>query len=693
MKPSIAITTVQWLILLSSLWTAQAAGKVRERARVGAERRHTTETSVGTILNLRLINADTDQAISAHDPLSSKATIDVSTLPTVNLSIEAITDGTVGSIQWSYDDVTRVDRTSPWSLCGNSGSDFFTCAKLKIGFNSTVKAIPYSGKDGTGVAGKAVSIDLALFKTNLNPPVSMSLTLINADTDTEIGPLLDDTVIDISLTPNVNVRANVEPSVLISSVQFGLNGQTGRTDNFSPYSFYGNRGTDYNSWTPPVGRHTITATAFSAQGAQGTQWSSISVSFTIKNQAPVPTAPAPKATPVKPPTLKPASAPTSAPLVSPTSLAPAPLGPDTTKPKLLKLVVFNPIVDVSNGPAKAVFQLTAQDDRSGLDRGLLSVGSNTWFFSASDEYYPPTNTGSDVVVFNLTITFPPLIRNGTYVLAVLLRDPFYNSLDLYYPTLAELGFPNSIEVIDTNEDRSPPKVLEFTALSSTTIDVSKGPASVTFKVVAQDLQFGVKYVDIFAFSGDRRLEALGWLDIPVVGQHEFTIVLEFPAFSNPANYSLQLDVADADFNVDKINATRLAGLGFPSVVSVVNANVDVTPPKLLNFKVTFGSTTINAAEGGSVALTMDVLDDLSGVWFVKIIATYDNGKTIEKSPRFLPFPIKEVFDFTGFFSFDKSSWRGVYTLSIYLRDDEKNEVTITSAELIARGFPGSFTVV
>jgi hypothetical protein len=251
----------------------------------------------GTITKLRLTNADTNQAIAAYDPLMNKAAIDLDTLPTLNLNMEAIAVGTVRSVVWFVDKtIVRVEQTLPWSFCGNSGLDFFACASLQNGFNATIQAIPYSGTNATGIAGPGVAIDLALFRTSPNRPVTVSLTLINADTGSEIGPLFNNTIIDLAQTPNINVRANVEPSSLVASVQFGLDGKMVRMEHQAPFAFHGNCGTSYAAWTPPLGRHTVTASAFGAKNAptgSSTLLSTVSVTFVVVkvDAEPFPTTP------------------------------------------------------------------------------------------------------------------------------------------------------------------------------------------------------------------------------------------------------------------------------------------------------------------------------------------------------------------------------------------------------------------
>jgi hypothetical protein len=243
---------------------------------------------VGSVTKLCLINADTNLAISTYDPLVGKVAIDLDTLPTANFSIEAITGGTVSSLIWFYSGALRLESTPPWSFCGNNGPDFYACSRLKNGFNSTITAIPYAGKNATGVAGAGVTIDLMLFKTIVQPPVYMKLYLINADTGSDIGRLINTTVINVAETPNVNIRATVVPSELVASVKFGLNGRVERIENVAPYAFYGNHGPDYAAWTPSLGLQTVTASAFGVKNAQGPRQSIISVSFLVENKPSVP---------------------------------------------------------------------------------------------------------------------------------------------------------------------------------------------------------------------------------------------------------------------------------------------------------------------------------------------------------------------------------------------------------------------
>ncbi len=113
----------------------------------------------------------------------------------------------------------------------------------------------------------------------------VSLTLVNAATDQDIGPLTNGGVINLAVTgTNLSVRANVSGSV--GSVRFGLDGNTNyRTESAAPYALAGDNGGNYDAWTPALGSHSLTATPYSGSGATGTAGVALSVGFTVTNVA------------------------------------------------------------------------------------------------------------------------------------------------------------------------------------------------------------------------------------------------------------------------------------------------------------------------------------------------------------------------------------------------------------------------
>ena len=97
------------------------------------------------------------------------------------------------------------------------------------------------------------------------------ITLINSDTDAPVGGTIANNgtiTVDLKTTRRINFRADATEA---RSVKFGYDGQPNyKIEGGAPYAFASNSGADYLSFTPSVGTHTVTATAYSGDAAGGT---------------------------------------------------------------------------------------------------------------------------------------------------------------------------------------------------------------------------------------------------------------------------------------------------------------------------------------------------------------------------------------------------------------------------------------
>ena len=133
------------------------------------------------------------------------------------------------------------------------------------------------------------SLFLLLSSPSVQANQVTGFTLVNADTDQDIGPLQDMAVINLAqLGTRLNVRADVAGAVL--SVRFTLDLKN-VTDSTVPFSLGGDKnGGDYSPWTPELGTHTLTATPFSDISGRGTRGTSLSITFAaIDGSYPSPT--------------------------------------------------------------------------------------------------------------------------------------------------------------------------------------------------------------------------------------------------------------------------------------------------------------------------------------------------------------------------------------------------------------------
>jgi hypothetical protein len=127
--------------------------------------RHRRAPAIGSVLKFRVINADTNLPIATLDSITSDVTLNLATLPTTRLSIEAITTGSLASLKWQYGSVVRAENSAAWALCGNAGADFYPCPDLIEGFDAIVTATPYSLQDNRGTAGTPFAVRIRVSRS------------------------------------------------------------------------------------------------------------------------------------------------------------------------------------------------------------------------------------------------------------------------------------------------------------------------------------------------------------------------------------------------------------------------------------------------------------------------------------------------------------------------------------------------
>ena len=134
--------------------------------------RRRMQTVVGQVLELRLINADTDLPIVT---LLDGMIINIATQNTTKFNIEATTDsGSVGSILFSYNGLNnfRTESERPFAFCGDGSpiGNYRKCSNLVVG-QHTVSAASYSGAGQSGTIGntKTVTFNL-IFEPGCNVP-------------------------------------------------------------------------------------------------------------------------------------------------------------------------------------------------------------------------------------------------------------------------------------------------------------------------------------------------------------------------------------------------------------------------------------------------------------------------------------------------------------------------------------------
>lgn len=122
------------------------------------------------VSSLALIDADTDAPIAGFESLSSGAVLNLGTLPTRNLNLQAVTTpAAVGSVVFSYDGnaAFRTETGAPYALAGDSAGNYAAWTPA-VG-NHSAGATPYDAAGGTGAAGTALVVTFSVIDDPTTP--------------------------------------------------------------------------------------------------------------------------------------------------------------------------------------------------------------------------------------------------------------------------------------------------------------------------------------------------------------------------------------------------------------------------------------------------------------------------------------------------------------------------------------------
>lgn len=150
------------------------------------------------VVSFNLINADTNQAITT---IGNGTTIDLSTLPTRNLNIQAVTNTTnVGSVVIGLNGSLRTEDGAPYALMGDNNGNYASWTPT-VG-TYTVSATPYERASAQGRTGTPLSVSfnvIDVVQHSLNIQVQGSGTVLRNITQN----LYDNgTLVQLTVLPN-----------------------------------------------------------------------------------------------------------------------------------------------------------------------------------------------------------------------------------------------------------------------------------------------------------------------------------------------------------------------------------------------------------------------------------------------------------------------------------------------------------
>ncbi len=295
------------------------------------------------IVDFTLIDADTDSAIAAYDPLNDDDMISIMNLPNLNVRANSSPDRVYKvwiEIRADGDLLfARIENNPPYALFGDIGGDYNpwpgggpetdvvyeVAAAVLPGPDAdaplemttvTFKFISDAGgcttdeecEDGIFCNGIGTCVEGSCLNTpacddgevcdederTCTPTMSVvDFTLIDADDDTVIDdydPLDDDAVIDLDGLPALSIRANTSPLVVGSvELELYLDGELifSRIENTPPYALFGDTTGDYNPWPGGAepGEYTLTATPYSQSDGGGMVGDAKTIDFTIEDSS------------------------------------------------------------------------------------------------------------------------------------------------------------------------------------------------------------------------------------------------------------------------------------------------------------------------------------------------------------------------------------------------------------------------
>jgi hypothetical protein len=113
--------------------------------------------------------------------------------------------------------------------------------------------------------------------------------LVNADTDQTLywlGTGSASNYINYATLPTQRLNVEATTTGTVGSVVFKLDGNVFRIENAAPYALAGNNGPDYYPWTPGLGGHNLTATAYPQPNGEGSAGNTLLSYFFVTDVAP-----------------------------------------------------------------------------------------------------------------------------------------------------------------------------------------------------------------------------------------------------------------------------------------------------------------------------------------------------------------------------------------------------------------------
>ena len=368
---------------------------------------------------------------------------------------------------------------------------------------------------------------------------------------------------------------------------------------------------------------------------------------------------------------------------------------DTIPPSLVNFQSSETCIDVTSSSVSIDLTVEATDNLLGVNSVLAFVRSpNNSINSAALNLVSGTPQNG---IFGATMTFDTTTVEGTHEFELHLTDVAGNFVIIDQSDLSNMGFQDTLKVINANSDSIAPQLTNF-QVSESCIDVSNSSVQVVFTVDATDNLFGVASALVFARAPNNSINsaALNLISGTVQnGSFEGTMT-----FDNIATvegiHEFELHLTDAAGNFALYHPSDLSNMGFQDTLKVININSDAEAPMLINFQVSESCITLDTS-AVDVVFTVEATDNLSGLSSAIVFLFPPNfgitNFSTESAILNLISGTSQNGIYEGTIQLSTSIVSGIHEIELHMQDTASNLVVIDSLQLNNLGFQSELKVV
>jgi hypothetical protein len=172
-------------------------------------------------------------------------------------------DGTVVSYEWAYGDGQTGEGTT------------VTHTYDAVPNTYSVALTVYDDLGDSGTTRQVIDVGTGAARV-------VRFTLVDADTDTDIRPLVNGDDLELAALPSISIRADTVPET-VGSVAWNIDGEVeAHVENANPYTINGDDGGNYNPYELTPGAHTVAAIAYTEGDTAGVAGPPLTISFTVR---------------------------------------------------------------------------------------------------------------------------------------------------------------------------------------------------------------------------------------------------------------------------------------------------------------------------------------------------------------------------------------------------------------------------